>query len=140
MNAAPDQIAYRRRWAVYSSYLAAFGMVVCFAAIFIQFIKWLVPDLDMRGMLVACALTALEAFISYWLVRHLPTAEKQLAFYRVTEFVILLVALKVFTELRAGPGKFSYQRHTLAGSISFQCIEWSLYIHPAAGHRLVAGC
>ena len=106
MNEAPDQTANRRRWAVYSSYLAALGMVVCFAAIFIQFIQWLVPGLDVRGMLLACALTALEAFISFWLVRHLPTAEKQPAFYRVTEFAILLVALKVFTELRAGPESF----------------------------------
>jgi hypothetical protein len=106
MNETPNQTAYRRRWAVYSSYLAAFGMVVCFAATFIQFIFWLIPGLDERGMLVACALTALEAFISFWLVRHLPTAEKQLAFYRVTEFAILLVALKVFAELRAGPESF----------------------------------
>jgi hypothetical protein len=102
----PDQTPNIRRWPVYFSYLAAYGMVICFATIFIQFLLWIAPGLDSRGMLIVCGLASLEAFISFWLVTHLPTAQKQLAFYRVTELGIILIVLKLFTELRAGPVSF----------------------------------
>jgi hypothetical protein len=51
-------------------------------------------------------LAALEAFYSFWLVKRLPTAQRQMGWYRTTEIVILLVAVKLFTELRAGPASF----------------------------------
>ncbi len=96
----------RRHWPVYASYAVSFGMLVCFAATFIQFLLWLFPALDPRGMLLVCALAVLEAFFSFWLVARLPSAQRQMAYYRGTELVILLVGLKLFTELRAGPASF----------------------------------
>lgn len=106
MTAAADQDAGRRTWPIYASYAVACGMMICFAAVFIQFLLWLFPALDTRGMLLACTLAALEAFYSFWLVKRLPTAQIQIGWYRATEIAILLVALKLFTELRAGPASF----------------------------------
>ena len=106
MTEAASLNAGRRRWPVYASYAAACGMIICFAAIIIQFLLWLFPTLDTRGMVFACTLAVLEAFFSFWLVARLPTAQRQITYYRGTELVILLVALKLFTEMRAGPASF----------------------------------
>ena len=81
-------------------------MITCFAATLLQFLRWLDPSLDGRGMLLVCALAVLEAFFSCWLLNHLSTAHSQLFMYRGTEVVILLIILKFFTELRAGPVSF----------------------------------
>jgi hypothetical protein len=81
-------------------------MITCFAAISIQFLQWLFPRWDARGVVIVCALTALEAIVSYWLVRRLPTAQRQIAYYRVTEWMVILIVLKFFTEMRAGPVNF----------------------------------
>ena len=34
----------------YASYAIACGMVICFAAVFIQFLPWFFPALDIRGI------------------------------------------------------------------------------------------
>ncbi len=102
MTTAPIQ----RRWPINAAYLAAFGMITCGAAVLIQFLLWFFPTLDPRGMLLACALAALEAMLSFWLIKRLPTAQRQTAWYRGTEVLILLVALKFFTELRSGTASF----------------------------------
>ena len=57
-------------------------------------------------MLLACGLAALEAFFSFWLLNQLSSARSRLFMYRCTEVLILLVILKFFTELRAGPASF----------------------------------
>jgi hypothetical protein len=106
MTEAPGQFEDRQRWLIYASYATACGMVICFAIIFVQFLLWLFPALDTRGLVFVCTLVGMEAFLSFWLVKHLPTAQRQITYYRGTELVILLVAVKLFTELRAGPASF----------------------------------
>ena len=85
------------------AYAVIIGMAVCFAATAIHFVKWLIPAWDARSVLIACIAAALEAAISYWSLKHLPTAERQTVFYRATEWAVILVVMKLFTELRAGP-------------------------------------
>jgi Domain of unknown function (DUF4129) len=106
MTADAGRLAVRRRWLVYCSYAIACGMVASFGAIFTLFLSWLFPALDSRGIVWACAVAVLEAFFSFWLVARLPTAQRQIAFYRSTEIVLLLVAVKFFAELRADPASF----------------------------------
>jgi hypothetical protein len=106
MNAASARPGRASRWQVNASYVAALGMIVCFAAVLLQFLGWFDPSMDGRGMLLACGLAALEAFFSLWLINQLATARNQAFLYRGTEVVILLIILKFFTELRAGPASF----------------------------------
>ncbi len=106
MTEAPGLYAGRRHWLVYACDIAAGSMVICFAAILIQFLLWLFPPLIIRGMLFVCALVVMEAFLSFWLLKHLSSAQKRVVFFRGTELVILLVAVKLFTELLAGPVTF----------------------------------
>ncbi|MGA2489588.1 MAG: DUF4129 domain-containing protein [Anaerolineales bacterium] len=102
MTEAPSPDAGRRHGPVYASYVAAGGLVICFATILIQFLRWLFPTFVARGILFVCTLVVLEAFFSFWLIKRLPTAQRQIAYYRATELVVLLIALKLFAELRAG--------------------------------------
>jgi len=106
MTEASSQPTRIARWPAYASYAAAFGMITCFAAVLVQFLGWLDPTLDIRGMLLVCGLVALEAFFSFWLMNQLSTARSQAFMYRLTEVIILLVILKFFTELRAGTVSF----------------------------------
>lgn len=106
MNTSSGQPGRAARWQINASYAAAWGMTICFAAILVQFLRWLDPSLDGRGMLLACGLAALEAFFSFWFINQLATARNQAFMVRGTEVLILLVILKFFTELRAGPASF----------------------------------
>jgi hypothetical protein len=106
MTEAATPLPPWRRWPVPASYLTASGMILCFAAVLTRFLAWLFPTMDSRSLLLVCALAILEAFASFWLVKHLPTAQRQPVYYRGTELVILFVALKLFAELRAGPAVF----------------------------------
>jgi hypothetical protein len=106
MIEAPNPTSGGLRWTVYASYVVVLGMIACFATISIQFLQWLFPTWDARGMVVVCVLAALEAVASYWLIKRLPTAQRQIAYYRVTEWIIILIILKFFTELLAGPVSF----------------------------------
>ena len=106
MTEVSSPVPLRRRWTVHASYLAAAGMIICFAAVLIQFLFWLFPTLDTHNLLVVCTLAVLESFASFWLIKRLPTAERQIVYYRGTELVILLIALKFFAELHAGAAGF----------------------------------
>jgi hypothetical protein len=102
MTGASNLISSRRQWPIYASFLTTLGMLTCFAAILIQFFTWLFSPLDAHGVVIACSLGVLEAFVSFWLIKHLPTAQKQIAYYRATEVILILIALKFFIELRTG--------------------------------------
>ena len=92
-----------KRWPVYASYGIVLGMVICLAIVTVQFLQWISPVWDSRGMITICILAAIEAVASRWLVQRLPTAERQIIFYRLTEWAIILVILKLITELLVGP-------------------------------------
>ncbi len=95
-----------RGFPVYLSYAVVLGMEICLAILVIQFMQWVVPSWDARGMIVVCIIAALEAVASRWLIQRLPTAQRQVYHYRITEWVILLVLLKLFTELVLGTENF----------------------------------
>jgi hypothetical protein len=129
MNQVNLQNTDRRQWPIYASYAAASGMVICFAAVFIQFLNWLFPNLLTPGVLFVCGFVVLEAFLSFSLVKRLPTAQRQIAYYRVTEMVILLLGLKIFTELRIGP-------ENLRSNLSLWPVEFPFNI--LTGHFIIA--
>ena len=106
MKAEAEKRMQRPGWPIYASRATGLGMIVCFAAILIQFLGWADPSLDQRGVLMVCTLAALEAFLSFRLLGRLAAARQQIYFYRGTEVVIILIILKFFTELRAGTASF----------------------------------
>ena len=103
MTATSPPLSDERNWPVVASYAVVLGMVICLAIVAIQFLQWIVPTWDASGMLVLCILAAMEAVASHSLIKRLPTAQRQLLFYRLTEWAIILVLLKLFAELVAGP-------------------------------------
>ncbi len=95
-----------RRFNYYVSYLVVLAMMVCLAITAVHFLQWLVPTWDARGAVIACSLAAIEAAASHRLIRQLRSAQQQLVFYRVTEWVIIIAVLKLYTELSHGTQSF----------------------------------
>ncbi len=106
MSEEAEPIFIPRRFTYYAGYVVVFGMLICFAIATIQFLLWLVPTWNPSGMVFVCSLAAIEAVASHRLIKQLHSAEQQIIFYRITEWVILLVGLKLYTELILGPANF----------------------------------
>lgn len=100
ISSIPDR--QPRRWPIVASYAIVIGMISSFAIIMVQFEQWLFPEIDVGNLMVVCVLVTIESFLSYWLFKRLPTAQKQVGLYRGTEVVILLIILKFYAELRLG--------------------------------------
>ena len=77
-------------------------LMICFAAIVIQASQWFFPLWDSRGILILCGFASIEAFVSFRVVLKLPTAQRQIAYYRFTEWSIIIILIKFITEFRAG--------------------------------------
>jgi hypothetical protein len=92
----------QRSWSIIASYVTVIGMILAFAMIMVQFERWLLPGTDIGNLMLVCAIITIESFLSYWLFKHLPTAQKQVGLYRGTEIVLLLVVLKFYAESRLG--------------------------------------
>jgi hypothetical protein len=78
------------------------GMAAAYALVAIQLCQRIYPDWDATAVFWACLLGGVEAISSYWAIKRLPTAERRLGYYRLTEWVLLAILIKVFTEARGG--------------------------------------
>jgi hypothetical protein len=97
---------FTRRFTYYASYVIVLAMIICLAIVCIQFMQWLVPTWNSSGMVLVCTLAAIEAAASNRLIKQLHSAQHQLAFYRITEWAIIIILLKLFVEFSLGPANF----------------------------------
>ena len=107
MIESPEGAPPTSRWSVYACYVLAIGMMICFAITAILLAKRLYPPWDSRGLVTVCTLAAIEAVVSYWLLKHLAIAQRQPGFYRLSEWIIFVVVIKLFTELQGGPAQLA---------------------------------
>src|SRR5512140_1129992 len=98
---------FTRRFTYYAAYVVMLGMLICLASVSIGFMQWLVPTWNSTGMLLVCTLAAIEAIASNRLIKQLNTVQHQLAFYRVTEWAIIVLLLKMYLELSLGTASFN---------------------------------
>jgi hypothetical protein len=106
MTSSPISVSVPRRWALSAAYIVVLGMEICFAAVAIHFLHWLFPSWDARGVIFLGILAAVEAVASRRLIKVLPTAESQVLFYRLTEWLVVFLLLKIYVELLPGLGSF----------------------------------
>jgi hypothetical protein len=102
MNKVTNQASSENRRGTFIGSVLAICLMICFAAIVILFGRWLFTQWDTRGILILCGLASIEAIVSFWVVLKLPTAQRQIAFYRFTEWAVIFILIKFFTEFRAG--------------------------------------
>jgi hypothetical protein len=102
--AAPAQGG--RGFIFFACYAVSFGMVVCISLAIIHFIQWLIPTWDAGSMLVVCMLAFFEAIASHWLIRQISAIQHQMIVYRASEWVVIILILKIFAELSLGPASF----------------------------------
>jgi hypothetical protein len=87
---------------VAAGFLVIFGMMACFSWMAAGLAQKIFQSWDAGGILVLSLLATVEALASYQLVRNSPMIQKQLANFYVTEWLVNLVVIKVFTELKDG--------------------------------------
>ncbi len=93
---------YNERVTMVAAYILSVAMTLCFAWSLIAFGDWLFYGWATRGMLIVSLLVCLEAFFSYHLVKHWDATLTQKVIYRLGEAILLILALKVYTEARYG--------------------------------------
>ncbi len=106
MTETGEPVERRINLPLFGSYLVVLGMLICLSIVVVDFLRWLVPSWSPGGMVVVCILAAIEAVVSHRLIRQLQTAQHQMLFYRLTEWLLILLALKLFAELSLGPASF----------------------------------
>lgn len=101
-----ELLLQKERRSLEISYGLAYLMIACFALTGIWLIPWLLPWWNSSGIAVVCLLISLEAFLASRLVQHIPVFRAQALYFRITEWLTILVCLKAFTELRPGIDHF----------------------------------
>ena len=103
---SPEEANKPRRITYYASYVVVLGMLICLAITAVHFLQWIFPFWNGNGMVILCTLAAVEAGASHRLIRQLSSAQHQLVYYRITEWILLSIVIKVFAELSLGPANF----------------------------------
>ncbi|MGD0612195.1 MAG: DUF4129 domain-containing protein [Anaerolineales bacterium] len=101
-----EALLQKERRPLQASYVIAYFMILCFAITTIWLIAWLLPWWDSTRMALVCLLVSLEAFLASRLVLQVSIFRAQAIYFRITEWLTILVFLKVFTELRPGVDHF----------------------------------
>ncbi|MBN2386810.1 MAG: DUF4129 domain-containing protein [Anaerolineales bacterium] len=78
-------------------------MAVCFGFTVAEFAAWGFPGWPSGGIAVVCVLMATEAALTAWFLKERALPGIQAFAYRAGEWVILLLLLKLFSELHGGP-------------------------------------
>lgn len=95
------------RFTYFASYIIVLGMMVCLAITMIGFLQWILPTWNASGMVFISILAYVEAIASNWLIRRMNAIQHQMVIYRLTEWAIIIVILKVFSELILGQANFA---------------------------------
>jgi hypothetical protein len=102
MRSGPEALSQKEWRSLDASYAIVYLMIACFTMTAFGLLAWLLPWWNATGMVVVCLLISLEAFLSSRLVWQIPVFRAQAIYFRITEWLTILVLLKVFTELRPG--------------------------------------
>ncbi|MEZ0397021.1 MAG: DUF4129 domain-containing protein [Anaerolineales bacterium] len=102
MNGGPTLARQNERLTVTLAHLLVGLMALCFGLVCVLLAESAAPGWDGRGMIPACALAILEASLTTWLLKKREMSPAQTFAYRLAEWVILLILLKLFAEARFG--------------------------------------
>jgi len=102
-----DAFRYNERWSLYISHFLVALMMPCLALSLTQMVRVMMPWWDGNLLPTICFLVALESILSYYAVRRLPTYDLHaIVYYRIAEWIILLLVIRVLWGVRFGIGQF----------------------------------
>ncbi len=97
-----ESFRHNERWTSLACHALLLAMMVTAGLGFIRFGGFLVPGWERNGVLLVTGLVSLEALVSYRIVRGLSPLESNKLFYWLGEWVVIVILVKCFTELRFG--------------------------------------
>jgi hypothetical protein len=98
---------YNERWSLYISHFLVALMMACLALSLTQFVRVMIPWWDGNFLPTICFLVALESILSYYAVRKLPAYDiHATVYYRIAEWVVLLLVIRVLWGVRFGVEQF----------------------------------
>jgi hypothetical protein len=92
-------------WAMIISYIAVIGMVVCLAIALLPLLQWALAG-EAHFIPLMAFLIALECIVSFRVLRLLAREQQDRTWFRLSEIIILALAIKLFIELRHGLAYF----------------------------------
>lgn len=100
MSSDPAPSRQNERLTLMMARLIAALMAFCFGMVAIAFVEWLRPGWESGGMALVCAAMIAEASLTTWFLKKSETPPAQIFAYRLAEWLILLILLKLFAEAR----------------------------------------
>jgi hypothetical protein len=100
-----DAFRNNQTWAMTISYVAVIGMVTCLAIALLPLIDWALSG-DAGFIPPMAFLVSLECVISFRVLRMLAREPQERIYFRISEIIILIFAIKLFVEFRHGLGYF----------------------------------
>lgn len=105
MNRLLDIFQHNERRATFTAQVVVLLMMNCVNIICVMAAGWVSSNFAPQGMMLFGFVVTVEALYSTRLIKSLPASDRN-PYYRVTEWVVILLLLKVFTELRFGLDHF----------------------------------
>jgi hypothetical protein len=95
--------------------LVAALMALCFGMVCVAFVEWLRPGWQNNGMTLVCAAMIAEASLTTWFLKKRETPATRALAYRLAEWMLLLLLLKIFAEARFGLDRLAENIEFLRG-------------------------
>lgn len=77
-------------------------MMACVNIILVQTAAWMSSKYDSKGMVIFGILVSLEALVSSYVFHTQPLGVDRIPFLRLAEWVVIILMVKLFTEIRLG--------------------------------------
>jgi hypothetical protein len=100
-----DAFRNNQTWAMVISYVAVIGMVTCLGIAFQPILNWVLAG-EAQFISLTAFLISVECVVSFRILRLLAREGQERMYYRISEIIILVLALKLLIELRHGVAYF----------------------------------
>lgn len=97
-----QSIATNQGWFRLASYLISALLLACFAASFVQLGEFFFPDWNGFYLALVGFFTALDGMFAFNRLRHFAFPDKEWVFYRFSEWIVILLLLKLGTYFSQG--------------------------------------
>lgn len=106
MNRLFDAFQQNEQRTTFAAQIIVLLMMLCVNILCVMAAGWMSPKFYSQGVITFGFLVTVEALYSCRLIKSRPADENRKLYYRLTEWIVILLLLKVFTEIRFGFGFF----------------------------------
>ncbi len=102
MNKLFDAFQHNERRTSLAAHILVLLMMACVNIIYVMTAGWMSSKYNSRGVIFFGFLITVEALISSLILQARPIGDDRKPYYRLAEWIVILLAVKIFTEIRFG--------------------------------------